>query len=414
MTIANRFARDPSGNVALSFALALAPIVGLAGAALDYSKASATRAQLQVATDAAALRAAQVAVGSDQDRIAAAKAAFPDAAPAADGEVRREVTSVTATVTGQTVTVTTSRRVRTSVLGAVGIEDIPVKVQSTALRMVQGPPVCVLALSRLNPAASGAITVSGNASVTAQNCAMYSNSTAADAILVKGSAAVRAAGYCAVGRVSSSTPLTPAPVNGCDRRSDPFENKFPAPVSVGCDYSGGATGVGSNKSKTYSPGVYCGGIDVKGDATFLPGVYVVKDGALNVNAGGSARGSGVTFFLVGSGAGFEFNGSGVLDLSAPTSGTYSGMLIIQNAASNPGHVNKINGNSDTVVKGAIYAPTQRIEITGNGTFGQQSPFMPLIADQIAYSGSSTTQSDISAMSTPAPLPRFSTAARLLE
>ncbi len=43
------------------------------------------------------------------------------------------------------------------------------------------------------------------------------------------------------------------------------------------------------------------------------------------------------------------------------------------------------------LKGIIYTPTQILTVTGNGTFGQSSIFMPMIADQIAFSGSSVAQ-----------------------
>jgi hypothetical protein len=339
-------------------------------------------------------------VSSTSDSVMAGATATPDY-------------TVDAGVTGQTVSVTATRRVKTSVMGLFGPDYayIPVKAQATALRTIQGPPICVLAISKRDPAASGAITVAGNASVTAKDCALYSNSSAADAIRVQGSATVQAAGYCAVGGVTSPAPLTPAATPGCDRRADPFEGKFPVPVTTGCDFNN--VRVGSNRAETLSPGIYCGGIEVKGTATFLPGLYVVKDGLLDINAGGAASGTDVTFYLTGTNAGFEFNGSGALNVTAPTGGTYSGMLVIQDAASNPGRTNKINGNSNTRIMGAIYTPTQFIEVIGNGTFGQSSPFMPMIADRVSFSGSSVTQSEVTEMKTVAPIPRFTIEARLL-
>ena len=47
MSLLARFARDRSGNVAVTFALTLLPVLGLPGAALDYSRASVARAELQ-------------------------------------------------------------------------------------------------------------------------------------------------------------------------------------------------------------------------------------------------------------------------------------------------------------------------------------------------------------------------------
>jgi len=46
---------DESGNVAVIFALALLPVVGLVGASVDYSHGNAVKASMQAAADATAL-----------------------------------------------------------------------------------------------------------------------------------------------------------------------------------------------------------------------------------------------------------------------------------------------------------------------------------------------------------------------
>ena len=50
-----RFARAQSGNVLLTFTLALLPIMGFVGAAVDYSRANSDKAAMQAAIDATAL-----------------------------------------------------------------------------------------------------------------------------------------------------------------------------------------------------------------------------------------------------------------------------------------------------------------------------------------------------------------------
>jgi hypothetical protein len=53
----DRLRRDGAGNVAITFAIALIPVVGMVGAAVDYSRASNYRTELQAAADAAAVGA---------------------------------------------------------------------------------------------------------------------------------------------------------------------------------------------------------------------------------------------------------------------------------------------------------------------------------------------------------------------
>jgi Flp pilus assembly protein TadG len=50
-----RFQRESRGDVAIIFALALIPILAFVGAAIDYSRASHLRADLQTALDSTAL-----------------------------------------------------------------------------------------------------------------------------------------------------------------------------------------------------------------------------------------------------------------------------------------------------------------------------------------------------------------------
>ena len=68
-------ARCDRGNVAIIFALALIPLIGLTGAAIDYSRAATARTAMQTALDAAALilsKKAQLLPDADLDKEALA------------------------------------------------------------------------------------------------------------------------------------------------------------------------------------------------------------------------------------------------------------------------------------------------------------------------------------------------------
>lgn len=84
------FITDKKGGIAAGFAMALVPIIGIVGAAIDYSRLSAIRAQTQESSDRAALAAAIAEnSGSEQKILDTARSLLMQDAPGLN------VTSVT-------------------------------------------------------------------------------------------------------------------------------------------------------------------------------------------------------------------------------------------------------------------------------------------------------------------------------
>src|SRR5690348_12596189 len=67
----SRFLADDRGGVAPIFALAIVPIIGLAGAAVDYSRASAARSAMYAALDATGLMLSRDAATMTPGQISA-------------------------------------------------------------------------------------------------------------------------------------------------------------------------------------------------------------------------------------------------------------------------------------------------------------------------------------------------------
>ncbi len=396
-----RFRNADQGNVGMVFALSLLPVVGMAGGALDYTRATTTRQKLQAATDMAALGAATAnSVSSDAQRIALAQSLFKanDTSGAA----------VSASVAGDKVTVVADARVKTTLMSVMQVSEIGLSVRSTAARATSGPPACVLAL---NKTVNGAITFSGSADFLAVGCSVHSNSRSPSSLSISGSGSVTAAGFCSAGGVSTSKAITPEPRLNCRQIDDPFQS-LPAPVTTGCTYPN-LVQVQPNDQRTLAPGIYCGGLTIKGEATLQAGVYVIK-GPLTINSQAAVSGSGVTFYLTGSGAGFSINGGGAVTLTAPTSGVYGGVLVFQDRLANVGATNTLNGGASTKLVGAIYTAAQELSVNGGSGFGQQSQLMPIVADQVKFAGSTTAKADVTGFNMAAPLPQFSSEAMLTD
>jgi Putative Flp pilus-assembly TadE/G-like len=404
MVLLNRFINDRSGNVAVIFAVAALPLAGVTGAAVDYVRATEVKHKLAAATDAAALSSVAMKASSSAERNAQAERIIRSSMPPGLD------IAISTTASDTEADVTASTNVKTSLLQVLKIPSVAVSAHSKAVRNKEGSPPCVLAL---NKTAAPAIDLGGSAVFEGVSCVLHANSSAPGALSVSGAAKAKAGGYCAVGTVTSYYKLSPDPKNSCEPMVDTYAG-LQRPADTLCKQNLTNVSVNPNQKKTLQPGVYCGGLDLKGDVTLEPGLYVVKDGQLSMNSSGTITGLGVTFYLMGSDAGFDINGGAKLELTAMTTGEYKGLLFVQDRSSNVGATSKLNGNAATLIKGAIYAPTQTVRMNGSGTFGQLSPFMPLIADKVVITGNATAKIDSTNVPLVAPLPHVLISARLTE
>jgi hypothetical protein len=127
--------------------------------------------------------------------------------------------------------------------------------------------------------------------------------------------------------------FSPSPTNGAQPVADPLAG-YPEPSTAGMPTR-------SASGSTLLPGVYNGGIAISGSrqVTLQSGVYVLRGGGFSVAGSATVNGSGVTIFNTtsaypatgGSCAGFVFDASARISLSAPTSGDWQGMLLYQDA-----------------------------------------------------------------------------------
>ncbi|WP_407530673.1 TadE/TadG family type IV pilus assembly protein [Methylobacterium oryzisoli] len=386
---------DEAGSGAVIFGMTFLPFVMLIGASIDISLAYEAKVRLQATADQAALAAVLISTDSKTpvDVVRTFLPAPDNTASAGPGP------TATVSVENGVVTVDAAQRVPTKFAGILGVAALPIAVRSSAAVGSEAGtvPICILAL---NPTAADAVLFTGNTSVVARRCSIYSNSSNAAAISLKGSATVQAAAYCAVGGTNFPSGTLPVPRRGCPRLDDPFRN-LPLASGSGCRDPGQAGK--PNKSQTLDPGDYCS-LDLKGTVTLNPGFYFIN-GPLTISAQATVTGRGVTLYLTGSNASFRINGGASVDLSATTTGPYAGIVLMQDRQVTGANGNVINGGADVKLVGAIYAPRQAIDLRGNGSFGQQSDFMPIIADTITFTGNTTATADATAMQPVVALPK---------
>ena len=380
------------GNVAVIFGLALVPMVGAVGAGIDYSRANSTKSHLQAAADSAALFAATGSYSSDSQRVTAGVNAFN-----ANYQAQFGTASPTVTVANGTVTATASASVPTTILGAVGITTLAVNVTSVVHIGGSAPTACVLALQTSNDG----IFVHGSSSLKA-NCGLYANSTSSNAIDFDGDSVTSASSICVVGNYvkDSSAKVAPMPQVKCAAMADPLAS-LPAPsnATASCTYNGyEVDGTG-----TLNPGVYCGGIKIgsSAKATFNPGVYIIRDGQFNIGSSAQVTGQNVMIYLTGSNANLDQGSSSSMNFTAPSSGTYKGIVFFQSRTANTSE-NRFGGSSTTVLQGAVYFPNGTAEINCSGTVMANGDYTVWIVKYLQIDSGATLQvnSKYSGSSTP--------------
>ncbi|TFH21724.1 MAG: hypothetical protein E4H03_09995 [Myxococcales bacterium] len=254
-------------------------------------------------------------------------------------------------------------------------------VESRAVAGLVPADACVYIL---DPTASKALSVGGSARLTLEGCGVHVNSNSSSAATTNGGGMVTATAVGVVGNYTGSG-FFPTPQTGVYQAPDPLKD-LPAPPSAGCTF---IEPLVIQDTQVLNPGNYCGGIQItsQGHVTLNPGMYVLNGGGLDVQAGATLIGDGVTFYnTAGGGYSFEpveFMSNSTTQLSAPTSGTYKGILFFQDrsiptANNKP---NKFAGTPDTEFRGTLYFPLGDVDYVGtSGTVAQETMLLARTAE----------------------------------
>jgi Flp pilus assembly protein TadG len=199
-------------------------------------------------------------------------------------------------------------------------------------------------------------------------------------------------GSFAVGSYNHLTLTTAAQTGQATSVVDPYSS-LATPSPGTCTYNNYRAPSGN--SVTLSPGTYCGGLTVSSNSNvyFTAGTYYVTNGDLvissdnNVSCSNCTNGAGVTFVLTQtSGNNSDIGGVSItsqnnVTLSAPSSGTYAGIVFYQDRRATVGtmastsKIFTLSSLNNATLSGAIYFPNNLINISsinntgGNSTTG---------------------------------------------
>ena len=312
-----------SGNVAVFFGLALVPIMTGMGAAIDFSRASATKATVQSALDLALLVGAKDGTSSWSS---IASTVF-------SGNVESKLGSVptpTFTKDGTTVyrgSVTTT--VPTAVLGLIGINYLDITASGSATA-ADADNSCILTLDKGQPSSHESLTLNGAPMVNLSGCSIRSNTSVKcngnDGDVTKTYAGGVATGC---GKPKSNSPIVPDTFADLAKNittecgtSRPGVNWTPGSLPLGA-------GIKTINKTGYVEYHICGDLQLSGSGQLTAGtsdvVIVVENGSIIIDDKAAISTVRTALVLTGDNnyaAKVEFpNGNGkvaTLSLSPPT------------------------------------------------------------------------------------------------
>ncbi len=367
-----KFLVNEAGALALSFAVAAPALFVVAGVATDYAFMVRYRTQLQTVADAAAITGArELSLAQTQtSQVTAVVNNFVKASAASYNSSVSVATTIASD--GTSVDVTLSRVWAPFFAQLISNDVTPVVASSTAT-LIGSTKVCVVGLDETS---SDTVYLTDKATMTANNCAVYVNSTSSQALYAGSSASLKSTLTCTAGGYYGYTAaFEPAPLTDCPKISDPLGDRAP-PSFSGCDYNKMSI-VGTNV--TLTPGTYCSGlkIDKGANVTFSPGIYIIDGGNFTVGGSSSISGNNVGFYLT-SNATFTFKKDSVVSLSAPKDGALAGILFFEDRNNNPDLVDKITSDDARSLIGTVYLSQGYLQVDANKPVADQSAYTAIV------------------------------------
>jgi len=395
-----RLCGDRRGGILVYTAIAAPALIGFAGMSIDIGYWYAKTRQLQSIADSAAIAGALEGEKTNGDDAAIQAAVEHDATnhgfAATNGRtiVSHNPPEESMFYAGfsDMVEVVVSEPGSSFIAGA--LFDADPTFTARAVAKSDTNDTCVWSLS---PDASSAVSVQGGAQVSL-GCGVLVNSNDPSAISQGGSSCLNTTEIKVVGGSSGSC-LNPPPDTGTSPVIDPlgafdFEalyEQFYGPFPP-TPCTNNTINVNGGQSLPLNPGCY--GADIRintsGTVTMNPGVYVFDGAALNLQAQATVTGSDVVIYFTKTGTngngdeGMSISAGAVINLDAPDTGPYAGVLIVADRDSPTTTDFDLTGGATQNLEGIVYLPNRHVKFAGGSALNTSSTL--LIADTVAFTG----------------------------
>jgi hypothetical protein len=396
--------KSESGQALVITALALVVLIGFAGLAIDVGALRYQKRIQQSAADAAALAgASNLASNSGGVTAGAQNASATNGFTDTGGGQTSACTASGATVGTVCVQVNNPPLSGPHASNSNYVEALVTVVQPTYFMRIFGVNSEAITaravatnlsggngggcLYTLGPPSSSieGVNINGKATLNGPSCGIVDNGN----FNTKGNALTVTAGTFGVsgdwdksgpgGTVTCGPTQPTCPATDVPAATDPMLNRTTALTPPCSPCTGGGTWAAGDGPGTYSS-ISIGPATV----TFSPGVYVIDgSGGLSIGANATVSGTGVMFYFT-NGATLNMAGTPTVNLTAPSSGQYAGILFYQDPNDTVGPM--ITGNASSTYDGVLYFPTANVTFQGNSSIGDVAI---VIADALTLSGHPT-------------------------
>lgn len=367
--------RCENGGLAVVAAMSMTGLMLGTGVAVDYGMMVSKHSELQARADGSAIAGAremQVANTSKTQIVSVATSFATNVSPVSHGST---ITVDVTTDEESEISVTVTEEWRPLFAHLISDTVTPVSANAVA-KIVGSEKICVLALEETE---ADTIRLNREAQLQAIGCNVTSNSTAPNSINVGAAGAISSQQtYSAGGYAGSLSSYDPVPVTDSPPVSDPLVDRAP-PTFGACD----ETNLKIGEDTTLSPGVYCGGIVISREAvvTFEPGVYIIKDGSLNLVGQTTMNAENVGFYLTGNST-FKFAVNTTINITAPRDGPMAGLIFFEDRNATEKNLHRIGSDNARLLIGTIYLSRGKLIIDANKPVADLSSYTALVVRQL--------------------------------
>ena len=375
------------GQVLVIVVVALVVLFAMVGLANDIGYAWRARVKMQAVADAAAMAGADalfLAGGVSPSSAARSTATQNGFTNGSGTSINPNAVAVTVnnppssgpnSGNSSAVEVIVAQAQPTYFLAVAGFSSL--NVSARAVAAVNSSGNCMYSL---NPSASGALNMASNSTINS-SCGLLVNSNSSTAVTGASGSVITAPSLGIVGGSSFSKGTLPGTTTtGVAAFSDPLAY-IPTPSPSGSCST--LSSVGPSATVGIPAGYYCG-LTVKSNSTVnltSTGTYSFN-GNVTLDSNTTLNGTGVTlYFKSGS---ISLSSNTILNLSAPASGTYSGILFFQDRSDSTPL--SLSSNSAMTLTGVVYAPAANLTLASNA---MADVYSILVASTINIAANST-------------------------